>query len=406
MSRIYLARQPIFDRELSVYGYELLYRNGDANHAWVEGFDGDQATSDVIVNSFIEMGLDNIVGPNKAFLNFTKNSLINHNELPSNEDKIVIEILENIEPEAHIIESVRKLRNAGHLIAMDDFIYNEKYLPLLRLAHIVKIDLMQLSQQQLIEHVDILKPMGVKLLAEKVETYKEYQLCRELGFDYFQGYFLSKPKILSSNKIAGNQVLALQLMAKVYEFNVQIEDLAEIIQKDLGLSLKLLRYINSAYFGLVSKVNSIRQATAYLGLDHMKYWTGIVVLSEMTRKPPALMALALCRAKMCELLEPSGDAQRRNYYFTLGLFSTLDAFLDMPLIEVVKALPLREDFLEALLHHSGHSGETLSQVLAYERSDWKKAEKGPCRSQQLSVAYHEAIAWADKTSEELQLLDH
>lgn len=396
MQDIFLGRQPIFDRDLNVYAYELLFRRGTQNQAGQ--FDGDQATSQVIINTFIEIGLDNIVGKHLAFINLTRSFLVADEPMPFPKERVVLEILEDIKADADVVAGVHNLASQGYCMALDDFVYDEKLRPLIELAHIIKIDLMALSRDELNEHVQLLRKYPVKLLAEKIETQEEFEHCKQLGFDYFQGYFLSKPNIVQGTQLPPNRLAVLQLLAKLQDPESSAGDLERLVSQDVGLSYKLLRYINSAFFAFPKKIESIRQAVVYLGLQAIKSWVTLLVVAGMDDKPAELVIQAMQRAKMCELLAKTAKQQPAETYFTVGLFSLLEALMDTPLVDILDKLPFTEDVRRALLKHEGPYGEALQCVLAYEKGDFNRARFGRLAPSQMTDAYIAAARWADESA--------
>lgn len=397
MQDIFIGRQSIYDRNLNVYAYELLFRGGVDNYANV--VDGDRATSKVINNAFIEIGLEQIVGKHLAFINLTRSFLTNDWQLPFPKERIVLEVLEDIEPDAEVISAVRELRQSGHMLALDDFIYNEKLRPLIEHADIIKIDLMGIPADQLIDHINHLRDYPVKLLAEKVETLEQFEHCRDLGFDYFQGYFLSRPQVISGKEAPSSGLATVQLLAKLQDPEVTPRELESLITQDLGLSYKLLRYINSAFFALPKKIDSIRQAVVYLGNRTIKTWATLMVFCGVEDKPNDLMNTAMLRAKMCQLLAEKAREPEPETFFTAGLFSALEALLSMPLDQILNALPLSDDLKRALLGHEGVIGEALHCVLAYELTQWDKARFKGLAPGDITEAYVEATKWADDTTQ-------
>lgn len=397
MQDIFIGRQSIYDRNLNVYAYELLFRGGVDNHANV--IDGDRATSKVINNAFIEIGLEQIVGRHLAFINLTRSFLTNDWQLPFPKERIVLEVLEDIEPDAEVISAVRDLRQSGHMLALDDFIYNEKLRPLIEHADIIKIDLIGIPPDQLIDHINHLRDYPVKLLAEKVETLEQFEQCRDLGFDYFQGYFLSRPQVISGKEAPSSGLATVQLLAKLQDPEVTPKELESLITQDLGLSYKLLRYINSAFFALPKKIDSIRQAVVYLGNRTIKTWATLLVFCGVEDKPNDLMTTAMLRAKMCQLLAEKTGEPEPEAFFTAGLFSALEALLSMPLDQILNALPLSDDLKKALIGHEGVIGEALHCVLAYELTQWDKARFKGLAPGDLTESYVEATKWADDTTQ-------
>lgn len=397
MSEIFIGRQPIFDQHMQVYAYELLFRSGtDVQHAGVT--DGDSATSQVILNTFVNLGLDKIVGEHKAFINLTRMFLSNPDLIIAPPDQIVLEVLEDIEPNETIISSLSALKKKGHTIALDDFIYDDKYAPYLDLADIIKIDIMALDNDQIAQHVEKIKAQNIRLLAEKIETYEEYEFLKSLGFDYFQGYFFSKPTILTGKAIPPNQIAILELIAKVNNPDVQVEELSQIISTDVSLSHKVLKFINSPLTGLRSEIDSIQQAVVLLGLTTIKNWVTIMALATGSNKPTELSVTALIRARCCELLAQEANLPKPESFFAVGLFSSLDAMMDQPLQDVLRELPLSEDAKSALLEHKGIFGEALNSTLSMERCDFAMIGFDDIEVSRLSDIYLEAINWADELS--------
>ena len=392
MSEIFIGRQPIFDRDLEVYAYELLFRANSGNIADI--IDGDEATSDVIVNTFMEIGLDTIVGHSLAFINLTRSYLVNENTISLPKDRVVLEILEDIEADEEVINGVKRLASQGYTIALDDFIYKPSLAPLIELAQIVKIDIMQLSREEISEHIDTLRPYKVKLLAEKVETQDEFDFCMNLGFDYFQGYFLSQPKVIQGQRLPNNRLPTLRLLGKLQEPDISAAEVEELISQDVSLSYKILRYANSAAISLPRKVDSIHEAFVILGLNLIMTWTTLLAISKLDNKPDELMVTALMRGKMAEELARTCGEKDPGSFFTVGLFSTLDALMDNTMEEILTQLPLADNITEALLNHTGIHGQILECVLAYERGQWDLIKCSSLNSQDIRNCFLEAITWS------------
>lgn len=396
MQDIFIGRQPIFDRNLEVYAYELLFRSGTQNQAGT--FDGDQATSQVIVNAFIEIGLDQIVGSHLAFINLTRSFVTSTTTLPFPKDRVVLEILEDIHPDAEVIEGARNLASQGYCLALDDFIFHEKLKPLIEHAQIIKIDLMSLSREQLDEHVRLLRGYNVKLVAEKIETQEEFEHCKQLGFDYFQGYFLSKPNIVQGTQLPPNRLAVLQLLSKLQSPETDAAGIERLVMQDVALSYKLLRYINSAFFAFPKKIESIRQAVVYLGTQAIKSWVSLLVVAGLGNKPAELVTQAMQRARMCELLAKTAKRPQSETYFTVGLFSLLEALMDAPLEKILESLPFTEDIRQGLLEHTGPYGEALACVIAYEKGDFLRAHFDRLAPSQMTDAYVSSAHWADQSA--------
>lgn len=399
MPNIFIGRQPIYDRALQVYAYELLYRSSEENSAGLP--DGDAATSQVILNAFTEIGIEKLVGQHLVFINLTRGFIIGDNPLPLTQGKVVLEVLEDIVVDDALIDAVRKLSQSGYLIALDDFIFHEDLRPLVDIADIVKIDVRALTRETVSAHVTELRRSTARLLAEKVETQEEYEYYKDLGFDYFQGYFFSRPKVITRHTIPPNRLAILRLLARLHDPDVAINELEELISQDVSLSYRLLRHVNSAFFALPRKVETLQQAIAYLGNTSIKIWATLIALSGIDDKPNELLTVALVRGKMCELLAERLKLPDKDNYFIIGLFSALDAMMDAPLAQVVENLPLSPVVMNALLKHEGRAGQALHCTLAYEQSEWDQIDCTRMEEIVIVQSYLDAVAWTDRAMKEL-----
>jgi EAL and modified HD-GYP domain-containing signal transduction protein len=399
VSNIFIARQPIYDRRLNVFAYELLYRAGEGNNQ-ANVTDGDDATSQVLVNALMEIGLPELVGKALAFINLTQQHILNG--LPSTlaHENVVLEVLEDVVPDEALIGALQVLKETGYTIALDDFVCHDSKRPMVELADIIKIDVMELQGNLLAEQVKKLRPMGVKLLAEKVETPEEFEYCKALGFDYFQGYFFCKPNIVKGDHTPTSRMAIMQLLTRVQDPDLDISELQNLISRDVSLSYRILRYINSAHFSLGKKIESMQQAINLLGLNTIKTWVTILAMSSIDDKPYELILTALIRARMCETLA-SKLTLTPEHAFTVGLFSALDAFLDKPLDKILATLPLADDLHIALLRHHGELGKLLGLVLNYERGEWQEIPDLQFDIKTLRTNYLDALRWAGELSDSL-----
>lgn len=367
----YVARQPIFDMNQKVFAYELLYRSGLSNN--YSSLDGEQATTDVITNSLLLIGLDTLTRGKKAFINFTRNSL--ENGLPTilSNEFIVVEILENIEPDEKIINACKNLKKMGYLLALDDFSYDPKFSPLIELADIIKVDFRTTGID---ERKDIVNRIGKnkKFLAEKVETRKEFTHAVETGYSYFQGYFFSKPVIITGKDIPGNKLVYFELLKCLHSKEFDFEKIENLVKRDVSLSYKLLKYINSAIFSFRFEINSIKQALVMLGQKEVSKWFSLVALKGISEdKTDELLVTAICRAIFCELIAPKvGLANRHSDLFLMGMFSLVDAFLDRPLYDILTELAISKEIKDALLGEENLFRDVYNLVLFYERGEWQK----------------------------------
>ena len=402
MHDFYIGRQPIYGRNLNVYAYELLFRGSDVNYADVA--EGDRATSQVILSAFTEIGLDRVVGERLAFLNLTRGFIIGEYPLPVPQERVVLEVLEDVLPDPEVLAGLRRLKDLGYSIALDDFVFSESHRPLLPLADIVKVDCLDLDAAEIRAQVEPLRPFQVELLAEKIETQEQFTVCRDLGFDYFQGYFLSRPNVIHERGIETNRGNLLRLLADLQDPACQFDRVHELVSQDVALSYKLLRHINTATYGLRRRVDSVRETLVYLGFQQVKNLASLFLLASVDHKPQDLVMTSMLRARMCELMAQASEGQDGHQAFTVGLFSMLDALMDCPMETVLERLPLAEDLRRALLERTGDLGELLASAQAYERGDW---ERVPCLDLSrgaIKAAFLGAVEWVDGIERQLQSL--
>lgn len=274
---VYVARQPVFSRNKKIFGYELLFRDGVSNS--FPDIDGDTATSKLLSSSFLAMSIDQISGKKKAFINFTRELLVKKLPTMFPNENIIVEILENVRPDKDLVSACKDMRRSGYEFALDDFVYEHDYEHLIRLAKIIKIDFRVTPQDEIKEILEKLGGQGVKFLAEKVETYSEFQLAMDMGFDYFQGYFFSRPEILSARDVSPSKVQLLQIVVEANKDDVKFEKLEQYISQDISISYKLMRYINSAYFRRIQDISSIRQAIVLLGEREIRRFISLIAMA-------------------------------------------------------------------------------------------------------------------------------
>lgn len=394
MHETFLGRQPIFDRNLEVYGYELLFRHSSVPDAHV--VDGDRATSEVISNTFTVFGLDELVGNHFAFINMTRSFLVNPSSIPLPADRVVLEILENTRPEPAIIAGLELMRSAGYRIALDDFIYDPTLRPLLERADLVKVEIPRLRLSELAEQVRLLRPFNVMLLAEKVETPEVFEACKQLGFDYFQGYFLSRPSTMRNSDIPASRLRILELIAALQRPDVEVAELEELVSRDLALSYKLLRYLNSSYFPLRRRIDSIRQAVMYLGTQELRTWAALMALASIPDKPQELAVGVMVRARLCEAAGRIIGVESPARCFMVGLLSGLDTLLDAPLEQILARLPVHQAVSVALLRGEGAEGRVLNAVKDLETGHIARIRDLGLSAAETNQAYVEAVRWAEE----------
>jgi c-di-GMP phosphodiesterase len=390
--RAIVARQPICDRQQRTVGYELLFRDLGTEQC-VFG-NADEATSRVIFNFVVEIGLDRLVGPSKAFINFTREFMMGMNSGLLPQERVVLEILEDSIPDPAFLRAIGALRARGFQFAIDDFQFQEQLMPFVPFCSYIKVDLRAVDRARLTREMPSMRSLPLKLLAEKVETQEEFEFCLDAGFEYFQGFYFCKPKIISAATMPANRLTVCRLMATLHQPNVTIREVEALISEDPSLSYRILRYINSAAIALPRKIESIKQAVRMVGLDHIRTLSSLVLLFSIDDKPRELIKTSVVRARMCQMLG-DGPAHNHGTYFTVGLFSTLDAFLNCSMQHALEQLPLSDDIREALFHGEGPLGRILSAVLAYERADWETLDRLEIEPQKVANAYFDAVSWGD-----------
>ncbi len=387
---IFLARQPIFDRNLHVVAYELLYRNAGSGGANID--DATYATAKLITNTFLETGFENISGGKQVFINLPRPFITGEMPILLDPKQVVLEILEDVCADDAAIKGAKELRAKGYTIALDDFLQTDENKDFIPLASIIKIDVLNQTEADLREQVAGFASYKVKLLAEKVETEEQHLLCRSLGFELFQGYFFCKPKILEGKPLPSNHINILTIIAKLQDRECQIQDIEKIFSNDIGMSFKLFKIINSSYYNVGRKIESIHHALVMLGLETIKKWVMLISLSSFECSPRELIVSALVRAKMSEAV--AGNlGYKAEIAFTIGMFSLLDAIMEQPLAVIIENLPLSEEVKRALLDHQGQQGELLAAVISYERGVWESIDGKFMHEGCMFQAYQDALAW-------------
>jgi c-di-GMP-related signal transduction protein len=370
ITSIYVARQPIFDARKSLYAYELLFRDGFTN--MVPQIDGDIATSTLLLHSFLSIGLENLSGGNKVFINFTQNLLVQEVPALFPREQTVVEILEDVRPEDDVIRACRSLSQKGYQLALDDFVFQSGMGLLVELADIIKVDFRQIQVEEVEAKMRRLGSVKARLLAEKVETHEEFRKAVEMGFEYFQGYFFSRPEIVQGKEIPSSHIGLLKTVALVNEPDFALAEVEKLISRDIGIAYKLLRYINAAFFRRLDKIQTIQQALRILGEKETRRFVSLLALSTVAPgKPAELIRNSFIRARFCELLGRASTCQETpEALFTAGLFSSINAILDQPMAAVVEKLSLSCSVSDALVSRSGGLGGYLNLVESYERGDW------------------------------------
>ncbi len=393
---IFVARQPIFDARRNVFAYELLFRKGFQNYASYA--DAEYATLKVISNSLI-IGLNRLTGGKRAFINFNRQLLVGKVPQMFPTALLGIEILEQVEPDEKVIGACKKLKMDGYLLVLDDFVFTEKYRELVQMADIVKIDFQVSSPGYRRSILKEPECRQVKFLAEKIETQAQFEEAVKLGYSYFQGFFFQKPDIVSTRDMPGYKLNYLQILKKLCDPELPIDEIERVLKHDVSLTYKLLRFINSAAYGFMVTIRSIRHALVLLGKREVKKWLTLIALSGVgADKPKELLHNTLVRARFCELIgQDLYFKEGKADFFLVGMFSMADAFLGRPMREILAELPLDSTIKSALIGEPGIFKDVLDLVLAYERADWQEVGSLSGRLKlgegKLAAHYIEAVQW-------------
>lgn len=374
---IFVARQPVFGQDHEIWGYELLFRHSDLAPA-AQVSDQVIATAKVIADGFTiaTTGIDH---DKKFLINFPSQFLLQETVFSLPKEICIIEILETVQPTPEIIAACKKIKKDGYILALDDFIGSPGLEPLLELADIVKIDVVDMKPSEIIKIYQNLRRYKCKLLAEKIEDRETYKLTRSLGFSYFQGYFFSRPEIMEGRKISTANISKMQLLKELADEDFDVKKLADIISSDISFSYRLLKLINSSFYALREKIQSITQAITLMGSNSLRQWLTVVILSDLDHRPHAqeLVFNAVCRGRFLELITETNLAihYRKETMFLLGLFSNLDALLGQSMVEVMKNIPINTAIKSALCGLKNDANEWLTFAVAIDSGDWKLVEK-------------------------------
>lgn len=395
MPQAVLARQPILDRKKKTFAYELLFRSIETKK-----WDGEKATAEVITNSIESIGLNNITGNKPAFINFTAKLIKDGipDLLPSK--KVYLEILENQKIDQILLEKLREYKKLKYKIILDDFIFKKDLIELVELADIIKIDFLTTKNN---ERKQIMKKIrkynsDVKFLAEKVETHEDFQEAWDLGYQYFQGYFFTKPEIIKGEKIDSYKFTYLKLLDELNKKEPNFKLVEKVIKQDVSMSYSLLSIINSAAYGY--DVKSIRQAIVLLGIDRLRKWCTLYFLKGLSQdKPDILFKTTLIRGYFAELLADNFIDEDKEL-FMLGAFSLIDVYLDRNIEDVLNEVSIPSDFRSALIAREGRLGDLLKFIETFNRSDSDKLDyylnKYSLDLNQVSEKYLESLQIADK----------
>lgn len=396
----YAARQPILDRDKTLFGYELLFRDGVENA--FPNIDGDEATSKMIEGSQFAFGLDDFLGDKPGFINFTLETLVKKYPSMLPKEQVVVEILETVQPGKRLLIECQQLKEQGYTLALDDYEHKTVWRHFYPYIDIIKIDFRTTNITQIEEIKQAIAAFPhIKLLAEKVETNAEFQQALEQGFSYFQGFFFSKPEMMQTRALSPSQLALAELLYETSKADMDLASIAEVFKRDVTLSYKLLRYSNSAIFRRRAEIETIKHAIVVLGQAELKKFLSLLFTAQIsTDKPAELMRLAMTRANFAESLAALGRNVALEKAFLTGMMSLMDAILDEPIDSVMEKLPLAHEIKDALIHKTGILASYLQLIQCYENADWTQANhiiaELKLDPDKIPDAYHHAVQWANE----------
>jgi c-di-GMP-related signal transduction protein len=396
----YVARQPILDIAQNIVAYELLFRDGKSNS--FPDIDPNQATSNILTNNHLALGLEQVTGNLPAYINFHADTLIFHFPSFLDPKNVVLEILEDVPVTPELLSACKSLYEKGYKLALDDFDFDEKWEAFYPFIDIIKIDVLQFSILEISKLIRKISRLDVTLLAEKVETSQQFEKLKMLGFTLFQGYFFAKPEMLKQRKITTAKQNILELISQASQIDLNINKISEIFAVDPGLTYKLLRFINSPTYGSSQEITSLKHALAYIGQVELKKFIALLALSDLSSdKNLEIMRLSLARAKFCEQIALCRfESENPPKAFLTGILSLIDGILDHELEYVLGVLPIHEGIKSALRNEQGDLGNYLSLVKHIEQGLWQESEKIANKLEVDSAicfeAYNKSLSWADE----------
>ena len=392
---VHIGRQPVYDRDGEVYGYELLFRG--AVDALSSSHASAYATSQVLLNAFTEFGIGQLVGDRTCFINLTRDFLVGALGVPFEPGQAVLEVLETITVDDAVVAGVELLAARGYRIALDDFVWGTGHERLLTFASYVKLNIVGADPVLVAETVRRCQAYpDVRLVAERLESDADLAFARRLGFDFFQGYVLSRPQVLSAVSRSTSRLHRVSLLGALTGDRVDLDQVVANVTSDPALSFRVLQATNSVSAGLSRKVSSVRDAVLLLGARRIRQWVALMIVADLAEARDDQLSTTMTRARLCqnlaERLGQSGESA-----FTVGLLAGVADLLDAPADELVSRLPLTPDVAEALVSGRGPLGEVLTMVRAYEACDGELLEHAPVSSAELAREYLAALGWSVRT---------
>lgn len=390
MAEILVARQPVYTRDLDVYAYELSPQ-AEAGHD--QGL-SSQASSQLIINAFMDIGIERLAGTSLALISLSEHFLKNDYVLPLPVSQVILKIPARLQITDEVLTGILRLHKQGYRLVLDNYLQHPALQPLAKLADIVAINIDELQIEQISQQLTTLKKQHPLVLADHVNSHEQYENCRQLGADYIQGYFLNRPRIVRGESLSPGQMNVINLLSTLHDPSTDTTTVVEIISRDVTLSYKLLQLMNTPLFRRSSKIESIQHAIVMLGRKQLSSWASMLALSGMDNKPREQIRISMIRARSCELLAERAGLSNQDVFFTVGMLSSLDLLMDKSLTELIQPLPLADSISHALLRGQGEAGAALACALAQEEGDWMNIRFADLPVNTLSDVNIEAINWA------------
>jgi c-di-GMP phosphodiesterase len=384
-----VSRQPIYGRGMEVIAYELVYQH-----------DADDATLKLVADAALEIGLDRLAGGLPVHVNYPRELLLSESPLSVHPERVIIEVVADADPA--LLEGIKAMRTRGHRIAFEDYSpapEDQARMPpaaLLQAVDIVKVDVSRHARQQLERMAPAMLERGTKLFAEHVETVEQFEHCSQLGFQGFQGDFLHRPENFKAQRVPSSRLSTLRLISALQNPDYSLQEIESLVAQDISLSYRVLRCINSSFYNLPRRVESIRQAIVILGVDNLRQLATLVALQGFENRPVNLFLTAMIRARMCEQLARLAGAKDTGPYFITGLFSLLEVLTGIPAPDLFDQLPLADAVERALVSQEGDMGAALKCARAYERASWRRVTYGGLSPELIRAAYVDAVFWAER----------
>jgi c-di-GMP phosphodiesterase len=398
--QVHVARQAILNRKEQTVAYELLFREG-VDNVFPAGTDPVVATSKLVTNHHLNVGFKTLTRGKKALINFSERDILDGIPTLLPYKDVVIEILEQTSPTQEVYDACQQLREKDFRIALDDFQYHHGWQRFLPFTSLIKIDIQAVPLAEAKDTLEQVKGQPhIRLLAEKVETTEEYKEAWDLGFHYFQGYYFRKPEMLQHRDIEAQAMVVMAIYREVMSKNINFNKVARHFEKDMSLTYKLLRLINSGAFQLRSKISSIKQALIYLGDNEARKFITLIATAHLGENTPLeLVRSSVIRARLCEAILEKKNSKNPGQAFLLGLFSMIDTILGKPMEEVIMRLPLEDDIREALLGFKNDLFHLLELVKAYESGSWYNTQRMAnvvgISEDDIPDLYMDALAWSE-----------